>query len=95
MFHYPAVDHPVAAIHATQRSNKAELGSTGLPAWQPPLSGGGSGGGAIQGGEGAPGGGTGIPGAIVNNTTAFGIGENDTASPSAGAWAPARWYWRG
>jgi hypothetical protein len=43
-----------------------------------PLSGGASGGGAIQGGSGAPGSGVGIPGSIVNNTTAEGIGEDDT-----------------
>ncbi len=47
---------------------------------QQPLSGGASDGGAIQGGSGAPGSGTGIPGAIVNNTTAQGIGEDDTRS---------------
>lgn len=56
------------------------------PAFAAPLSGGGSGGGAIEGGSGAPGSGVGIPGAIVNNTTAEGIGEDDTLSvaPSAG-----------
>jgi hypothetical protein len=41
-------------------------------------SGGASNGGAIQGGSGAPGSGTGVPGAIVNDTTATGIGETPT-----------------
>ena len=60
------------------------LGPTGLfqkevaPAFAAPLSGGASGGGAIQGGEGAPGGGVGIPGAILSGMTADGIGEDDT-----------------
>lgn len=59
----------------------AGLALFGTPAMAQLLSGGASGGGAIQGGDGAPGSGTGVPGAIVNNTTAQGIGEDDTLSP--------------
>lgn len=64
------------------------LGAT--PALAAPLSGGGSGGGAIEGGSGAPGSGVGIPGAIANNTTAEGIGEDDTlpVARPAGVVAP-------
>jgi hypothetical protein len=47
-----------------------------LPSSAQSLSGGGSGGGGIQGGEGAPGGGTGLPGAVANGTTKYGIGTH-------------------
>ena len=61
------------------------------PACAAPLSGGGSGGGAIEGGSGAPGSGVGIPGAIVNDTTAEGIGEDDTLPVARPAGVVARY----
>ncbi len=61
------------------------------PALAAPLSGGGSGGGAIEGGSGAPGSGVGIPGAIMNNTTAEGIGEDDTLPVARPAGVVARY----
>ena len=61
------------------------------PALAAPLSGGGSGGGAIEGGSGAPGSGVGIPGAIVNNTTAEGIGDDDTLSVARPAGVVSRY----
>ena len=60
----------------------------GVPGFaQQPASGGASGGGASQGGTGAPGGGTGTPGAVEGNASAQGVGTstNGSAQPAPAA----------